>query len=185
MVNSRRGRPASAGVARQSLVDAARRHLETGDLADVSSRTLADESGVSHTLVNYHFGSRDGLVAAAIGAAVAPHDVVALARDESGRIDLRRLAQGILAAWEDPRISPRLREAAGSYAAGDRTSDTVGAYIDSAVITPLIEEFGLARGRRLITGIVGFLFGRYVLRIAPLASLSRDEAAAHLMSLLH
>ena len=80
MVNRRAGRPRGASTARQALIDAAQRHLDAGDLTDISSRDLAAELGLSHTLVNYHFGSRDGLIAAAIGSRIAPHDVIARAR---------------------------------------------------------------------------------------------------------
>lgn len=72
MVNNGPGRPAGAPTARQRLMAAAQSHFDRGDLAAMTSRKLASEVGVSHTLVNYHFGSRDGLVAAVIALRAAP-----------------------------------------------------------------------------------------------------------------
>ena len=184
MVNRRSGRPSGEPTARQALVAAARRHLEAGDLAAVSSRALATEAGVSHTLVNYHFGSRDALIAAAIGSRVAPHDVISLARDATGRIQLPRLVQGILAIWEDPVLGAPLIESARSYAALDESSGAVAAYLQNAAFAPLLSEFGVTRGRRMVTAIIGFLYGRYILRVPMLATLSRDDAGRDLLALL-
>lgn len=184
MVNKRPGRPRGPATARQSLMDAAQRHFDEGDLASVSSRELAAEAGVSHTLVNYHFGSRDGLVAAAIALRVAPHDVIALSRDSHGRIDVDRLAHGILAVWEDPEHGARLAESARRLASGSGSSETISDYIQNSVFEPLVDDFGRARAHRMATAIVGFLFGRYVLALPTFANLSRDDAGNLLLSML-
>lgn len=183
-VVNKRGRPRGASTTRQALIDAARRHLDAGDLTHVSSRDLAREVGVSHTLVNYHFGSRDALIALAITSRVAPHEVIALARDQAGRIQTPRLVQGLVAAWEDPAIGGRLVDAARRYAASDEASEAIAQYLQNAVFAPLVSDFGVARARGMAMTIVGFLYGRYVLRMPLLASLTKDEAVRHLLSAL-
>lgn len=165
-------------------MDAAQRHFERGDLAEISSRELAAEVGVSHTLVNYHFGSRDGLVAAAIALRAAPHDVIALSRDGDGAIDLSRLAHGILAVWEHPEHGERLAGFARRLASGGRPADAISGYIQHSVFQPLVDDFGREHARRMAAGIVGFLFGRYVLALPMFTSLSRDEAGRLLLSMV-
>lgn len=185
MVNKRPGRPQGASTARARLLDAAHEHFESGDLAAYSSRQLAAEVGVSHTLVNYHFGSRDALVAAAIALRAAPHDVIALSRGDDGRgpVDLSRLAHGILAAWEHPEHGARLAQLARRLASGDASAESISAYIQASAFEPLVDDFGREHARRIAAAIVGFLFGRYVLALPMFAGLSREDAGRLLLSM--
>ena len=50
VVDSRSGRPPGGGDARMRLLAAARLQLDAGDQAAESSRSLAVEAGVSHSL---------------------------------------------------------------------------------------------------------------------------------------
>ncbi|WP_176697118.1 TetR family transcriptional regulator [Microbacterium sp. 3J1] len=165
-------------------MDAAQRHFDAGDFVSVSSRELAAEAGVSHTLVNYHFGSRDGLLAAAIALRAAPHDVIALSRDESGRIDVDRLAHGILAVWEHPEHGARLAGFARRLSSGEGAAETISDYIQNSVFEPLAHDVGLPHARRMAAAIVGFVFGRYVLALPMFTRLSREEAGGLLRSML-
>ncbi|MBT2484338.1 MULTISPECIES: TetR/AcrR family transcriptional regulator [unclassified Microbacterium] len=184
MVNNRRGRPRGESTARDRLMDAAQKHFDRGDLPRLSSRELAAEVGVSHTLVNYHFGSRDGLVSAAIALRAAPHDVIALSRDSDGQVDLSRLAHGILAVWEHPEHGERLVEFARRLGSGSGSADSISAYIENSVFQPLVDDFGREHARRMAVAIVGFLFGRYVLALPMFRALSRDEAGHLLLSMI-
>lgn len=102
MLNNVRGRHLGGASARKRLLDAAQRHFEVGDQTEICSRNLANEVGVSHILVNYYFGSRDDLIAAAVSLRVAPHHVIAAAIMPDGKIDFARLARGLIAVWEHP-----------------------------------------------------------------------------------
>lgn len=51
---------------RQALLDRAVAYLSRAGIGDISLRGLADELGTSHRMVIYHFGSRDGLLAAVV-----------------------------------------------------------------------------------------------------------------------
>lgn len=150
----------------------------------MSSRALAAEVGVSHTLVNYHFGSRDALVAAAGSLRAAPHDVIAMSRHDDGSIDLTRLAHGILAVWEHPVHGQRLATLARQLTSGGGSGASIAAYLQHAVFQPLVDEIGRDHARRLAAAIVGFIFGRYVLELPVFASLTREEAGALLLSML-
>ena len=185
MVNSRSGRPPGAPHARTLLLRAARAHLDRGDLGSISSRPLAADAGVSHSLVNYHFGSKDVLIAAALGASVAPHDVMAFARDgATGKIETGRLVHGLLALWEDPETGRMLLGFARELSAQGSAAGAITSYLQNVVFSPLASDFGIARARRMAIAIVGFLFGRYVLRLPTLASLTVVEAGETLRLML-
>lgn len=178
------GRPVGGGEARRLLLDAAQRHFEFGDLATVSARRLAAEVGVSHTLVNYHFGSRDGLMAAAVSLRAAPHQVLASATGPDGAIDLDRLVHGLVAVWEHPEHGARLTSFAQALAAGDERSPALLSYLQNTVFGALAEHFGQERARRMAVAIVGVVFTRYVLRLPAMTAPGPARAAAILLSLL-
>jgi len=59
---------ATGSTARARLLAAVLEHARGGGLADVSLRALASAVGTSHRMLLYHFGSREGLVAAVVAA---------------------------------------------------------------------------------------------------------------------
>lgn len=54
------------GTPRQDLLDRAIAHVAEHGIADASLRELAAGMGTSHRMLIYHFGSREGLVAAIV-----------------------------------------------------------------------------------------------------------------------
>jgi AcrR family transcriptional regulator len=54
--------------ARERLLEQVMVHARAGGLGDVSLRALAAAIGTSHRMLLYHFGSREGLVAAVVDA---------------------------------------------------------------------------------------------------------------------
>ena len=170
--------------ARQLLLDAAQRHFEAGDLATLSSRDLAGEVGVSHTLVNYHFGSRDGLLAAVVSLRAAPHHVIAAATLPDGSLDLPRLVRGLIAAWEHPEHGSRLAGFARQLVEGGPHAEALASYLQHAVFDTLAAHFGQERSRRMATALVGVIFTRYVLRLPSMTALTEAQAAAHLLAMM-
>ena len=184
MVNRSPGRPARGFDARKRLIDAAHAHWDSGDLATVSARQLAAEAGVSHTLVNYHFGSKDALIAAALSLRAAPHHVVDAARNTEGRLDLTRLVRGLVSIWEHPAHGPRLVAFARGLAAGDDRSRALMTYLQRTVFDALVAEFGRERARMMATAIIGVIFARYVLELPAMTALTPNEVAEHLRGML-
>lgn len=140
---------------------------------------------MSHTLVNYHFGSRDRLFAAAAELTISPEDVLAATRQADGSLDLRRFAHALVAVWEHPDHGPRLLAVARAFAAGDAASDAISTYLQHTVLDTLTAAYGRRRGLQMATAVVGFIFARYVLGLDAIARLSPAEAAGFLYSSLH
>lgn len=184
VVNNPRGRPHGEASARQRLLDAARQHIDAGDLITISSRGLAAEVGVSHTLVNYHFGSRDALIATAMSLRAAPHDVIAAATMPDGRLDLTRLVRGLIAVWEHPEHGERLAGLARRLATGGADARASSTYLQRTVFETLTTEFGQERARRMATALVGVIFSRYVLELPSMTVLTEAQAARHLLAMM-
>jgi AcrR family transcriptional regulator len=96
------------GIARDELLERILAEVAAGGLADRSMRELAAGAGTSHRMLLYHFGSREGLVAAIVAATeAAQRDTLrALAADaDSPAALVRRL----WAQVSSPELRPFVR----------------------------------------------------------------------------
>lgn len=96
------------GAARDELLAKVMDHVATHGLADASLREIADAVGTSHRMLNYHFGGRNGLVAAIVEAMESQQRelLVALADGASSPADVVR------AQWAElsrPEVRPFIR----------------------------------------------------------------------------
>jgi AcrR family transcriptional regulator len=96
------------------ILDAAERMIADHGIDGTSMRALTAIADVNLAAVNYHFGSKDGLVVAVLERRMAPVDAArraSLAAAQAGGGDLDR----ILAAWLAPLLAA-LREPDGRFA---------------------------------------------------------------------
>ncbi len=96
------------GRSRDDLLARVMDHVARTGLSDVSLRELADGVGTSHRMLHYHFGGRDGLVAAVVEAMEARQreDLARLAVGAAGPADVVR------AQWAElsqPEMAPFIR----------------------------------------------------------------------------
>jgi AcrR family transcriptional regulator len=183
--NSRgRGRPAGGSTARADILEVARRRFLTEGYAAVSLRSIAREAGVDPALVSYHFGSKSGLFAACLDLAANPPQI--LARVLEGPVDTlpERLVATVLAVWDDPATGPPLRMVATEAVNDPETGRLFREMVEREVLGRIAEHLGgrQARQRAAAAGsqLAGLIFLRYVLRVEPVASMSRDELVRHL-----
>lgn len=148
--------------------------LRAGDLASWSTRKLAAHAGVSHSLVNYYFSGRQGLLAATYALTIAPHEVIAASRDSAGRLDPVRLIRGLVAVWEHPDHRRALGGFAREAIAGGNR-EALADYLQHAVVEVLVDELGVDRGHRLGVTIVGTIMTRYLLELPGMATLPAPE----------
>lgn len=80
-------------------------HVAANGLSDASLRELAAAVGTSHRMLLYHFGSREGLVAAIVEAMEDQQRVV-LAELADGATDPRDLLERQWAQLTDPAVRP-------------------------------------------------------------------------------
>src|SRR5262252_5677602 len=112
--------------ARERLLDAAVSHALDAGIADLSLRQLAAAIGISHRMLLYHFGSREGLLVA-VTQAVEEQQRAALL--ESGTQDARR-------SWEhlsDPKMWPQERLFFELYAYALRGRPGIEGFLDGIV----------------------------------------------------
>lgn len=94
--------------ARQALLDRAIAHVSRHGLSDVSLRELAAAIGSNHRMLIYHFGSRDGLVAA-LAASIEEQERARLAALAAQCSNARELIERQWQQLSDPAMAPFIR----------------------------------------------------------------------------
>lgn len=94
--------------AREQLLEKVIAHVAIAGLADQSLRELAAGAGTSHRMLLYHFGSREGLIAAIASSIEAQQRaaLMSLAAQACGPADLQRRLWAQVSA---PEIAPFVR----------------------------------------------------------------------------
>jgi len=92
-------------TARDALLDKAMAHVAAHGLSDLSLRELAAAVGTSHRMLLYHFGSREGLVAAIVGS-MEQAQRAALATLAEDAATPREVIERQWAQLTDPSVRP-------------------------------------------------------------------------------
>lgn len=96
------------GTARDELLAKVMDHVAADGLGDASLREIADAVGTSHRMLNYHFGGRDGLVAAIVEAMEDQQRAVLVTVGEGASSP----AEVVRAQWAElsrPEVQPFVR----------------------------------------------------------------------------
>ncbi|WP_027345493.1 TetR/AcrR family transcriptional regulator [Hamadaea tsunoensis] len=136
-------------AAREALLDRCIEVLHAQGFGDLSLREIAAAAGTSHRMLNYHFGSRDGLLAAVVGRIEATQRA-ALAALTAGEGD--ELRAGATAYWrqlKEPGLAPAERLFFEIYAHalhGREWTESFRAAVIGAWEAPLVELLGRVVG---------------------------------------
>jgi AcrR family transcriptional regulator len=133
--------------AREALLDRCLEVLHANGLRDLSLRGIAVQAGTSHRMLIYHFGSREGLLAAVVGRVEAEQRAALAALAEGG--DLPSAGRAFWARLADPALAPAERLFFEIYVHalhGPEWAPSFRASVIDAWERPLID---------LLTGLVG------------------------------
>lgn len=180
MANSRRGRPAGPSDTRERLVRAGQELFLTHGYAGTTVREIARAAGVDHAMVNYCFGSKEGLLRAVLDMVVAPGEVFDRVRAAAPGDLATALLTTALGLWDRDEIAEGFRRIVLEAATGGPGEAVVREYLGGRLAGRIEEAIGGrdARGRTAAVAAImaGTFMTRYVLRIEPIAGMSRDEA---------
>ncbi|MEI2653561.1 MAG: TetR family transcriptional regulator [Microthrixaceae bacterium] len=96
------------GAARSELIDRLVEHAASNGLTDTSLRDLAAAVGTSHRMLNYHFGSRAGVVAAVVER-IESQQRDALAEIAAEATSTTEIIERQWAQLSDPALAPFIR----------------------------------------------------------------------------
>ncbi|MGV9855367.1 TetR/AcrR family transcriptional regulator [Streptomyces sp. NPDC003442] len=176
----RRDRVAS----REAILEAARAELHEHGYSKMTIRAVAARAGVTHGLVMRHFGSKEGLLRAAIPG---PQDLDAVLA--GGGVGLpERIARAFVERMEmagslDPMVA-LIRSAAVSEPTAthlylsmqEQSARAYRAVLEGPDVDERVDLLGAV--------LLGVTFSRYVVRAGPLATMSPETVIQHLADLI-
>jgi AcrR family transcriptional regulator len=167
------------------VLDAAREAFAEKGFDGATIRGIATAAGVDPALVHHYFGTKDALFLAAVEAPADPADLLpeVLAGDQDGLGE--RILRMFLQVWDGPIQSAGLA-LVRSAVANEWTARLLREFLVTRVIRRVVGTLDVApeerevRGSLVASQLVGLVMARYVLRIEPLASASRESLVAAL-----
>jgi len=180
---ARTGRRPGTGGTRERILAAARSDFSRAGYEGVTIRGIAAEARVDPALVLHYFESKDGMFRAAVQFPVDPGvfipRLVAPGLDGLGG----RLVRFFLDTWDSPAGSPLLgliRSVVGNEEAAALLREFVTREVLGRIARALELDHPQLRAGLVASQLVGLAMLRYVIKVEPLASASRDEVVAWL-----
>jgi AcrR family transcriptional regulator len=156
---------------RNAILAAARRRFADDGYERATIRAIAADAGIDPSMVMRYYGSKDGLLAAAVDIAL---DLPALEDLPAGRRG-ETLVRHFLAVWEGERandvLSVLLRSAVTNEAAAERMRT-----IFATQVGPVLARSpeGPARAALIASQMLGVALCRYILRLPEIVALDPE-----------
>jgi AcrR family transcriptional regulator len=171
-------RPGSSG-SREAILASARELFARHGYVGTSMRAIAADAGVDAALIVHFFGTKAGLLTAAVQWPFDPEVEMARVAAAGRRNVGEELARLVLRTWDRAgdrdAIMTLLRAATVEPAAAELMRD----FMQHKLFPPLMRRLDRSepelRADLAISQLVGLGIARYVLRLEPLARMSEDE----------
>src|SRR5581483_11635329 len=166
----------SSAETKAVILAAARERFGKAGFQATTIRGIAADAGVDPAMVMRYYGNKDKLFAAA-----ADFDLQFPDFADAGRARLGwSLVRHFLERWEaDDALVILLRSSATNAEAAQRMQEIFGSQLQPLVASfapSAAETYGAsARAGLIATQILGLAFCRFVLRLPPVAEMSRDD----------
>jgi AcrR family transcriptional regulator len=165
-----RGRPRGNPPTRARIADVAHQLFTEHGYRATTVRAIAAAAGVDQALINYHFGSKQGLFAEAVRFRCTRSAALTKAIDGDRHTLADRLLRAVTELWDDPEPA-------------DEPTDAVMTvfreYLEREVIGRIAELLGgpdaTERATAAVTVLGGLVFTRYLNPLAPAAGLSAAD----------
>ncbi|MFG2125370.1 TetR family transcriptional regulator [Streptomyces sp. NPDC048710] len=142
-------------------------------------RSIAAEAGVDLALVSYYFGSKKGLLSAALALTVNPSDILGRAAEGDPATFPQRALHALLSLWEDTETGAPLHALVAGAAHDAAFADLVREMTEKEPIDKIASRTGGRDARKRAAAfcaqIAGLIVTRYILRLEPIASMAPDE----------
>jgi AcrR family transcriptional regulator len=178
----RTGRRPGPSTTRDEILAAARASFAELGYDRTSVRAIAATAGVDSALVYRFFGSKDGLLAAALAVAVNPAERIPEVMAGEPSTLGERVIRYFLSVWEHSPSKEvmigMLRSAATNEQAAKLMREFLSNEILARIAAPLADEHAQLRASLMSSQLLGLATVRYILRVEPLASASAETIVA-------
>jgi len=176
----RRGRRNAGDHSREAILAAARQLFAERGFEGTSLRQVARNAGVDPAMVHHFFRGKDQLFAASVELPADPAEVLAGVEVLDPAARAEAIVRAVLRLWEGPAqhgLVAFVRGTIGSTAKTALMREMVKRTILSRIMAdvPGTAEEVRMRGNLVATQVVGLMLVRYVIRLEPLASASRED----------
>ena len=177
--SSRRGRRQGEPVSRDAVLRAAKQRFAVEGYDKTTLRSIADDAHVDPSMVLYLFGSKGELFRESLRLIIDPDVLVAALADGDGDIGTR-MVRTYLGIWEHPDTAASMVAMLQSATSNPDAHEAFRAFMQSYVLTAVSGALGGGEQARLramlaATNLVGTAMLRYVMRVAPLATLPAED----------
>jgi AcrR family transcriptional regulator len=178
----RTGRRPGPSTTREEILIAARESFAKHGYEGTSLRAIAARAGVDPALVRRFYGSKEGLLVAALTVTFEPGERLAevVGRDLDTLGD--QIIDYVLSVWEQAPsrdiLIAMIRSACTNERAARLLRDFFAGQILARLAGPLKGKEAQLRASAIGSQIVGLAFYRYVLKVEPLASASPEALRA-------
>jgi AcrR family transcriptional regulator len=174
-------RPGESGT-QQAILDAARAAFTETGYDGATLRGIARSAGVDPALVHHYFGSKEQLFVAAMNIPFDPGQIfpALLAPGVDGLGE--RIVRTFLTIWDSPDlVNPFLGLLRGAMT-HEKSAAMLREFIGEAVVGRITAALDVdqpkLRATLIGSHLFGLAFGRYIIRIEPLASAGTEEVVA-------
>jgi AcrR family transcriptional regulator len=166
-------RPRRSDATRAAILTAARERFANDGYERATIRAIAADAGIDPAMVMRYYGTKEKLFATAAEFDLRLPDPATMPRDEIG---VRAVAH-FLDRWEnDDSLMALLRAGVTNEAAAERLRGIFAAQVGRAIAAVAPDSSEAATRSGLVASqMLGLALTRYVLRLPPVAAMSRDE----------
>ena len=181
----RAGRWRTGQESRQRIIDAARARFMRDGYERATVRAIAADAAVDVAMVNYFFGSKEGLfTASALTGPEHPLHQLATLLDEGTEEIGARLVRRFLEHWDEGAAFEPLLTLWRSAAIHPQARKALHDGLAGPIAERVAAKFGVAdaelRVELVASHLAGLAFARYQLKIEPIASTPIDDLVAWL-----
>lgn len=178
-MNKSRGRPRGGSDARDRILTAARQRFVVHGYTGTTMRAIAADADVDPALVSYHFTSKPGLFAATMALALGPSQVLAAALEGDPATVPERLLTAVMHTWDAPEFGAPLQALVATAMQEEDVMLVFREYLEREVIARIADHLhgpgATSRATAAITLVIGLIFSRYILHLAPAADMPADD----------
>jgi AcrR family transcriptional regulator len=170
--------PRRSDATRAAILTAARERFAADGYERATIRAIAADADIDPSMVIRYYGSKERLFAAAADFDLRLPDLTAVPPDQIGAA----VVDHVLRRWEDDEVlMALLRASVTNETAAERMREIFGGQLGPVVVALVPDAREAATRAGLVaTQVLGFALCRYVLRLPPVAALSRTEVVAWL-----